>query len=78
MLFLNLEIKKKREKGDESGEKIRRWQMRCKRKREQTPRYVIQKQFLVVGSFCVCPRVTVQQPEICINYFRYFEIKMCI
>lgn len=50
--------------------------MRCKHKREQTPRKVIQKEFLVVGNLCISPRVTVQQPEICINCLRYFEIEM--
>lgn len=38
--------------------------MKCKCKREQGPRKVIQKHVLVVGSLCIYPRVTMQQPEI--------------
>lgn len=37
--------------------------MRYKCKGEEAPRDVTQKHFLIVGSLCIYPRVTMWQPE---------------
>lgn len=54
------------ENGDEFWEKIRRWQMRRKCKGDLAPGEVLQKHFFIVDSLCMYPRVTLQQPEICV------------